>query len=80
MNGLTLDVIQPGQQRRRVMRTPAFPIAGGIKPQGLYPYFFAPVLPVKRWTSQLSRRPMCPRLWCPLSRGGGSKRGSITFA
>ena len=45
MNGLTLDVIQPGQQRRRVMRTPAFPIAGGIKPQGLYPYFFAPVLP-----------------------------------
>lgn len=40
-----LSIVQPGQTRTRVTRTPSFPIQGGIQPMGLYPYFFTPVLP-----------------------------------
>lgn len=45
MNGLALSLTQPGETRRRTLRQPNFPLAGGIKPQGLYPMFFTPVLP-----------------------------------
>ena len=42
---LSLDVMNPGQTRRRIQRQPSFPVAGGIRPQGLYPVMFTPVLP-----------------------------------
>ena len=40
-----LQVITPGQTRTRKNRTPSFPIAGQVRPFGLYPLFVHPVLP-----------------------------------
>lgn len=40
-----LSVIQAGQGRRRKKRSPFFPVAGTMKPFGLYPFFAHPVLP-----------------------------------
>lgn len=40
-----IQVIQPGQTRTRASRTPSFPIAGTMKPFGLYPLTVHPVLP-----------------------------------
>lgn len=40
-----LQIVQPGEVRRRVARTPQFPIAGTMKPFGLYPLWAHPVLP-----------------------------------
>lgn len=40
-----IQVIQPGQGRTRKRRTPSFPLAGGMRPFGLYPIMFTPVLP-----------------------------------
>lgn len=40
-----IQVIRPGQTRRRVSRTPNFPMAGIMRPFGLYPLMVHPVLP-----------------------------------
>lgn len=40
-----IQVIQPGQTRTRKRRSPHFPIAGIMKPFGLYPWYVHPVLP-----------------------------------
>lgn len=40
-----IQVVQPGQNKKRMTRTPNFPIVGACKPFGLYPTFFHPVLP-----------------------------------
>lgn len=45
MSTQQLQIVQPGQTRTRHTRKPNFPIAGVIKPYGLYPIFIHPVLP-----------------------------------
>lgn len=40
-----LTVVQPGQTRTRKNRSPNFPVAGVLKPFGLYPVMIHPVLP-----------------------------------
>ena len=40
-----IQLQQPGQMRTRHQRSPSFPVQGGIKPFGLYPLGFTPVLP-----------------------------------
>lgn len=40
-----LQIVQPGQTRTRKRRSPQFPIAGTMKPFGLYPLWATPVLP-----------------------------------
>jgi len=40
-----LQIVQPGQMRTRKKRSPQFPIAGTMKPFGLYPLWATPVLP-----------------------------------
>lgn len=40
-----LEIVQPGQTRTRKRRSPSFPIAGTMKPGGIYPIFATPVLP-----------------------------------
>lgn len=40
-----IQVIQPGETRKRFHRRPNFPIAGTMKPFGLYPIMCHPVLP-----------------------------------
>lgn len=40
-----IQVIQPGQNRTRKSRSPNFPVAGVLKPFGLYPIMAHPVLP-----------------------------------
>lgn len=42
---MSLRVVQPGETRTRVTRKPTFPIAGVMKPFGLYPVMATPVLP-----------------------------------
>lgn len=42
---MAIQVIQPGANRRRARRSPNFPVAGVMKPYGLYPVFAHPVLP-----------------------------------
>jgi len=45
MNVGNIQVLQPGQTRKRHNRSPNFPIAGVMKPFGLYPIMCHPVLP-----------------------------------
>lgn len=40
-----IQIIQPGQTRTRFHRRPNFPIAGSVRPFGLYPIMLHPVLP-----------------------------------
>ena len=40
-----IQVVQPGQLRSRVNRRPNFPMLGTLRPFGLYPLMFHPVLP-----------------------------------
>lgn len=40
-----ISVLQPGQRRTRKNRSPNFPVAGRMKPFGLYPIMAHPVLP-----------------------------------
>lgn len=40
-----LEIVQPGQTRTRKRRNPQFPMAGTMKPFGIYPLFASPVLP-----------------------------------
>lgn len=40
-----IQVVQPGQTRTRKRRSPNFPVAGTLKPYGLYPIMAHPVLP-----------------------------------
>ena len=40
-----LEIVQPGTPRTRKKRSPQFPIAGTMKPFGLYPLWATPVLP-----------------------------------
>ncbi len=40
-----IQIIQPGQTRKRFHRRPNFPIAGSMRPFGLYPIMCHPVLP-----------------------------------
>lgn len=40
-----LQIVTPGQTRTRKRREPQFPLAGTMKPYGLYPLFASPVLP-----------------------------------
>lgn len=40
-----LQIVQPGMPRTRKKRAPQFPIAGTMKPFGLYPLWATPVLP-----------------------------------
>lgn len=40
-----LQIVQPGMTRTRKKRSPQFPIAGTMKPFGLYPLWATPVLP-----------------------------------
>ncbi len=63
-----VQVIQPGQTRKRFHRRPNFPIAGSLKPFGLYPLMCHPVLPGEtlksassKWTviSQPLKNPFC---------------------
>lgn len=42
---MAIQIVQPGQTRTRTTRTPNFPIAGTIQPQGIYPLVALPVLP-----------------------------------
>lgn len=42
---MAIQVVQPGQTRQRFHRRPNFPIAGTMKPFGLYPIMCHPVLP-----------------------------------
>ena len=41
----TIQVVQPGDRKRRVTRRPNFPTTGAIKAMGLYPTAFTPVMP-----------------------------------
>jgi len=40
-----IQIVQPGETRRRHIRRPNFPITGTMKPMGLYPIMAHPVLP-----------------------------------
>lgn len=40
-----MSIVQPGEARQRVIRNPNFPMAGRMKPYGLYPQMITPVLP-----------------------------------
>jgi len=40
-----MQIVQPGETRTRVKRSPNFPLAGTLKPFGLYPMMLLPVLP-----------------------------------
>jgi len=42
---MSMRVVTPGETRTRVQRQPNFPIAGSLKPYGLYPAMATPVLP-----------------------------------
>lgn len=42
---MSMRVVTPGETRTRVKRKPSFPVAGRIKPFGLYPVMATPVLP-----------------------------------
>ncbi len=50
-----VQVIQPGETRKRFHRRPNFPIAGGLKPFGLYPIMCHPVLPGETLKSATSK-------------------------
>ncbi len=63
-----VQVIQPGETRERFHRRPNFPIAGSMKPFGLFPIMAHPVLPgetlksaTSKWTviSQPLKNPFC---------------------
>lgn len=40
-----LEIVQPGIPRTRKKRSPSFPIAGTLKPMGIYPVMATPVFP-----------------------------------
>jgi len=42
---MSIKILQPGERRTRKRRTPNFPMAGVMKPFGLYPLMCHPVLP-----------------------------------
>lgn len=42
---MNVQIIQPGETRKRHIRRPNFPVAGVLKPFGLYPIMCHPVLP-----------------------------------
>lgn len=51
-----IQVVRPGETRKRVSRTPNFPLAGILKPFGLYPLMIHPVLPgetLEHWSCKL---------------------------
>ncbi len=50
-----IQIIQPGMQRKRFHRRPNFPIAGAMKPFGLYPIMCHPVLPGETLKSASSK-------------------------
>lgn len=50
-----IEVIQPGAARKRFHRRPNFPIAGSMRPFGLYPIMCHPVLPGETLKSASSK-------------------------
>ena len=42
---MAMQIVTPGETRTRVQRQPNFPMAGTMKPYGLYPMMITPVLP-----------------------------------
>jgi hypothetical protein len=42
---MAMQIVTPGETRTRVQRQPNFPMAGTMKPYGLYPMMVTPVLP-----------------------------------
>lgn len=50
-----IQIMQPGQTRKRFHRRPNFPIAGTMKPFGLYPIMIHPVLPGETLKSAQSK-------------------------
>lgn len=50
-----IQVMQPGQSRERFHRRPNFPMAGTLKPFGLYPTMVHPVLPGETLKSATTR-------------------------
>lgn len=50
-----IEVVMPGQTRQRFHRRPNFPIAGSMKPFGLYPIMLHPVLPGETLKSASSK-------------------------
>ncbi len=50
-----IQIIQPGQTRKRHIRRPNFPIAGAMRPFGLYPIMCHPVLPGETLKSATSK-------------------------
>jgi len=52
---MAIQVVQPGDTRTRTTRTPNFPIAGTIQPQGVYPLCAVPVLPGETLTRMQTR-------------------------
>jgi len=54
---MSLSIVTPGETRTRVTRSPNFPLAGMMKPYGLYPAMITPVLPGETLTEfELKRR------------------------
>jgi len=54
---MSLSIVQPGETRTRVSRSPNFPLAGTMKPYGLYPAMITPVLPGETLTEfEIKRR------------------------
>lgn len=51
-----MRIITPGETRKRVRRSPSFPLAGTMKPFGLYPLMATPVLPGETMTEFRLRR------------------------
>jgi len=51
-----MQIITPGETRKRVRRNPSFPLAGTMKPFGLYPVMATPVLPGETLTEFRLRR------------------------
>lgn len=52
---MQIKVVQPGESRQRFHRRPNFPIAGTMKPFGLYPIMCHPVLPGETLKSAKSK-------------------------
>ena len=54
---MSLSIVTPGETRTRVSRSPNFPLAGTMKPYGLYPAMITPVLPGETLTEfEIKRR------------------------
>lgn len=68
MAGASIQILRPGESRKRFHRRPNFPIAGTMRPFGLYPIMCHPVLPGEtlksassKWSvvSQPLKNPFC---------------------